>query len=145
MDVIRRNTDYALRMMVSLARHYGDKPTSSRLLSKEDSVPYQLASKLLQKLNRAKLVESQMGPKGGFRLMKKPSEITLGQIVVAIQGPISINRCLLDKEACEREPNCPVSKKLVQLQDNVDVFFNDITLNKLIQDDNIKSKKHQKG
>ena len=145
MDVIRRNTDYAIRMMVNLAKHFGKEPVSSRVLAEEDDVSYQLACKLLQKLSSAKLVESQMGPKGGFCLAKKPSEINLAQIVEAIQGPVSVNSCILDKEACERQPDCPVNKKLSKLQGSIDGFFSNATLSKLIQNGSVKSKKKGKS
>ena len=145
MDVIRRNTDYAIRMMVNLAKRFGKEAVSSRVLAGEDDVSYQLACKLLQKLNRAKLVKSQMGPKGGFCLAKKPTEISLGKIVESIQGPLSVNCCVLDPKSCERQPDCPVNRKLVELQDKIDGFFCNITLNKLIQNGSVKNRKHKKG
>jgi len=68
MDVIRRNTDYAVRLAVHLAKHYGKEPISTRAAAAEEQVPYQLACKLMQKLNNANLVASCMGPRGGFVL-----------------------------------------------------------------------------
>ncbi|HOV77756.1 MAG TPA: Rrf2 family transcriptional regulator, partial [Sedimentisphaerales bacterium] len=68
MDILRRNTDYALRLMVSLARHGRDASISTRSLAQEQDVPYQLACKLMQQLHAGKLVESYMGARGGFRL-----------------------------------------------------------------------------
>jgi len=75
MDVIRRNTDYAVRLVVHLAKHYGKEPISTRVAASEEYVPYQLACKLMQKLNNAKLVTSCMGPRGGFVLAAEPSKI----------------------------------------------------------------------
>lgn len=138
MDMIRRNTDYALRLMLNLAKHYGKESMSSRVLAEEEEVSYQLTCKLMQKLHSAKLVKSQMGPKGGFFLSKDPSEITLAAIVEVIQGPVSVNRCLLEMDVCSRLSNCPISSKLTELQKYIESFFNDVTLNQLLKSQNTK-------
>ena len=132
MDVIRRNTDYAARLMVHLAKHYGNGPISTRAAAAQEQVPYQLACKLMQKLNNAKLVTSCMGPKGGFVLGAEPSNISLLEVVEAIQGPISINRCVLSEDACSRETNCTVREKLVDIQKNMTEQLAATTLDKLV-------------
>lgn len=131
MDVLRRNTDYALRAMVNLAKHYKKQSVSARQMAEQEGVSYQLACKLMQKLHNAGLVESCMGPKGGFRLSKKPSRISLLQIIAAIQGPIRLNRCLLGADACLLRPKCAISKKLEGLQNYIDSFLGGITLKEL--------------
>lgn len=133
MDVIRRNTDYAARLMVHLAKHYGNGPVSTRAAAAEEEVPYQLACKLMQKLNNAKLVTSCMGPKGGFVLAAKPSNISLLEVVEAIQGSISINRCVLDQKACSRNTICAVREKLADIQESMTKGLATITLDELKQ------------
>ncbi|UCE50306.1 MAG: Rrf2 family transcriptional regulator [Phycisphaerales bacterium] len=119
MDLVRRNTDYAVRLMVHLAKQYGQGPVSTRVAADEEGVSYPLACKLMQKLHGSKLIDSCMGPKGGFSLGRAPAEITLLEVVEAIQGPISINRCLLSSDACNRQPDCPVRAKLAGVQENI--------------------------
>ena len=131
MDVLRRNTDYALRAMINLAKHHRKQSVSTRQMAEQEGISYQLACKLMQKLHNADLVESCMGPKGGFQLSKKPSKISLLQIVGAIQGPINLNRCLLSADACPLRPKCAVSKKLTGLQNYIDSFLGSITLEEL--------------
>jgi Rrf2 family iron-sulfur cluster assembly transcriptional regulator len=131
MDVVRRNTDYAARLMVHLAKHYGNGPISTRTAAAEEEVPYQLACKLMQKLNNAKLVTSCMGPKGGFVLGAEPSKINLLEVFEAIQGPISINRCVLDKKVCSRSKICAVREKLADIQENMTKGLAAITLDEL--------------
>ena len=127
MDLVRRNTDYAVRLMVHLAREYGQKPVSTRVAAKEEDVSYPLACKLMQKLHASKLIDSCMGPKGGFSLGRAPTEITLLEVVEAIQGPISINRCVLSSDACNRQPDCPVRAKLAGVQKSILSSFAGIT------------------
>ena len=80
MDILRRNTDYALRMMVNLAMRWEEGLISTRAVSKKMDIPYHLACKLMQKLNKAHLIESNLGPNGGFKLKKAPSMMNLLEI-----------------------------------------------------------------
>jgi len=133
MDVLRRNTDYALRMMVNLASHFNGEFISARQLASEGNFSYQLGCKILQKLHNAKLVKSNMGPKGGFALSRKPSEITLMEIIIALQGGIRLNRCLLGGEGCEFEPECEINTKLACLQLYIDGYLGGITLEEILR------------
>jgi Rrf2 family protein len=148
MDVVRRNTDYAARLMVHLAKHYGNGPISTRAASAQEHVPYQLACKLMQKLNNAKLVESCMGPKGGFVLGKEPSKISLLEVVEVIQGPINMNRCLLGEKTCPQQITCTVRNKLANLQKNINNGLAAITFDELTRKEpknkNIRNTKRRK-
>ena len=132
MDVIRRNTDYALRAMVNLTENYKQEPVSVRSIAEKEDISYQLACKLMQKLHNAKLLESWMGPRGGFRLSREPSKINLLEVIEAIQGPLSFNRCLLSEDACNRKKTCPITDKLAELQGQVGDFLGKITLDQVV-------------
>ena len=131
MDIVRRNTDYAARLMVHLAKHYGNEPISTRAAAIEEHVPYQLACKLMQKLNNAKLVTSCMGPRGGFVLASEPSKVSLLDVVEAIQGSINMNRCLLSEDTCTKRKTCKVKGKLAGLQKTINSGLAGITLDEL--------------
>ena len=133
MDVLRRNTDYALRIMVNLASHFNGEFLSAKQLESEGNFSYQLGCKLLQKLGKDKLVKSSMGPKGGFVLSRKPSHITLLEIINVLQGGIRLNRCLVGGNGCEFEPECEVNTKLVCLQLYIDGYLGEITLKELVR------------
>lgn len=133
MDILRRNTDYAMRLMVGLAGRDEGEAVSTRVLADEQDVSYQLACKLMQQLHAAKLVSSSMGPKGGFRLGRDPGQISLLDIVQVIQGPLSLNRCLLNDACCPRKDSCPVRVKIGELQNQMDEYLGGVTLGDLVR------------
>ncbi len=75
-----------------------------------------------------------MGPRGGFSLGREPSRISLRDVVETIQGPISINRCLLSAAACRRQDDCTARAKLAQLQQYVRDYLGGITLDELLHE-----------
>ena len=131
MNILRKNTDYALRMMGNLAGSYGQGTIPVRRLAQEEDVSYQFACKILQKLQGAGLLESAMGPSGGYQLARPPKEITMLDVTVAMQGGLAVNRCTGGDEGCPRQAECPVSDKLCQLQQFVEKFLADVSLQDL--------------
>jgi len=134
MDVLRRNTDYGLRMMVNLAKHSDNNELmSARQLASDGNFSYQLGCKLLQRLHKAELVRSVMGPKGGFKLGRKPSDITLMDVINVLQGGVHMNRCLVGDQRCEFESECEVNTKLSRLQQYIEGYLGGITLDEILQ------------
>lgn len=136
MDVIRRNTDYAFRIITMLKRTWGsDNVLSARILSKQLSVPYSLTCKLLQRLQREGYIESIMGPRGGFKLSKPPGQITFLELIETIQGPISINRCQMESFSCPLENKCPLCGKFLTLQKEMVNYLKQVTIGQLTEND----------
>lgn len=128
MEVIRRNTDYAFRLMSAIAAGGENETLAVTKLVELVYVPQQLACKLLQKLVCAGLLESKMGPKGGYRLAKKSEQISFKDIVEAIQGPVSINLCLSNEFFCPLKDKCPISGHLLELQKEMERHLAEKTL-----------------
>ncbi len=120
-----------MRAMVHLACNGGDTAVSTRTIAEKEDISYQLACKLMQRLSGAGLVKSSMGPRGGFTLGRAPEKINLLEIIEAVQGPVSVNRCLVEGQGCERQPECPVSGTLEQLQKHIESFLTKTTLEKI--------------
>ena len=133
MDLLRQHTDYAFRLLVALAQAPG-KAISTRALASEGSVPYQFASKIMQKLHEQGLVESVMGPFGGFRLARPAEKVTLLEIIEAVQGPVVVNTCLLGQDTCQRRNICPVRNKLETLQETMVDYLRSVTLANMVAD-----------
>ncbi|MHC4475874.1 MAG: RrF2 family transcriptional regulator [Planctomycetota bacterium] len=143
MNIIRRNTDYALRVMANLAGHYGKKPVSARILAEQEDISHQFACKILQQLHRADLVDTTMGPKGGFELRTQPSKTNLLDVVKAIQGPVTVNACQSGVNGCRRRPTCTVSERLTSLQAYIEDYLRGITLDQLSQRKTTKNLKKE--
>ena len=95
-----QEADYALRILFYLAKR-GER-TDAATLSELSNVPQRFALKILRKLVGAHLVGSYKGVSGGYILSKPPSDITLKDVIEAIDGPIMINRCIDDDYECSR-------------------------------------------
>jgi Rrf2 family iron-sulfur cluster assembly transcriptional regulator len=117
MNVLRQETDYALRLMAILAQAGPAKSISTRALAEQSDVSYEFACKILQKLHDAGLIQSTMGPKGGYQLIKDSKDMTLLEIISAVQGPVSVSDCMLGTGQCSRKEKCPLSGKMQQLQE----------------------------
>ena len=142
MEVIRRNTDYGLRMMVALANSYeSGELTSATQLVQEGNITHEVGRKMLQKLREAELIKSVMGPKGGFTLSKKPSEITLMEILTTLQGKCLLNTCLDEQKGCEFKAQCGIHNELFSLQQLLDNYLANLTLEKILNSRNQKTKK----
>jgi Rrf2 family protein len=138
MDLIRRDTDYAFRFVAQLTAVYGAKKLlSARVLAKDNKVPYALTCKILQKLAAAEIVRSTMGPKGGFQLSRDPGKTEFKQVVEAVQGPVSVNRCLMGNYQCPLKGSCPVHSKLAKLQTQINGYLKELTLQEFSSGDSL--------
>ncbi len=136
MEVIRRNTDYGLRMMLILARHHGDGEwLSATQLARSANISLDVGRTQLKKLARAKLVKSVRGSKGGFKLNRNPARISVLQIIEILQGKIYMNKCLVDPSQCQSPSACPVHGALRRIQGHLDHELGELTLEKILAND----------
>lgn len=104
---VSKLTDYATVVMTGLAAA-GDGVLSAQVLAERAHLEAPTVSKLLKQLAQAGLVVSTRGINGGYRLARPPREISIADIVVAIEGPIGMTECSVQAGACGHEPHCGV-------------------------------------
>ncbi len=113
---INRRTDYAIRVMVSLAK----RPTGARLSTKaiqdEMLTPRAFLQRIIADLARAGLVDTFPGPNGGLQLSRPAEEINLRHIWEAIEGALLISDCVQSADACPLYAGCPVHSRWMRLQ-----------------------------
>ena len=106
--------DYAVVMMGAAARHPTDARLSATLLAAETGVPVPTAQKLMGRLAAAGLLRSARGTGGGFALARPAGEISLADIVEAVEGPIAMTTCADEgRHDCVLEGNCQVKPHLL--------------------------------
>ncbi len=105
---ITQTADYAVRTVVYLALHRKDGPVAAANIAREMTIPVDYISKVVQALSRAGLVESVPGRNGGARLARDPAELSMLEIVEAVDGPVALTRCVTRPGACPRDSYCIV-------------------------------------
>ena len=83
-------TRYGVRAVFDIAYHNSGHPTQARDIARRQEVPLRYLEQIFQELRRAHLVDAKRGPRGGYFLARAPEEITLGDVVRAVQGPIEL-------------------------------------------------------
>jgi Rrf2 family protein len=105
---ITRQADYAVRAVLYLSR-MGDgtrAPTSQ--IAQDQQIPPSFLAKIISQLSVAGMVQTSRGARGGVTLAREPEEITLLDVVEAIDGPILLNECVSDPSSCVFGSDCPV-------------------------------------
>jgi FeS assembly SUF system regulator len=102
-----RLTDYGIVLMAHLASA-GDGPHAARDIAAATELPLPAVSKLLKSLARQGLLTSARGAKGGYQLARPAEQITVPQMIAALEGPIALTDCNLHEGACSQEPRCHV-------------------------------------
>ncbi len=129
--LVTRETDYAVRCVLYLAREKGLVANVTEI-AQAMHIPKTFLAKILQRLIRKGIVLSQRGMHGGFTLVKKPIDISLLDIMEAIQGPAGINVCAVDSKKCQRSSSCAVHPVWVDIRKEVERRLKKETIDKLL-------------
>lgn len=133
---ITSSIEYATRLMVTLASAHGGAPVPAERLAEADNVPGDYVSQLLVKLRRAGLVTSHRGSAGGYALSREPAEITLAQVVRAVDGTVFEEVCgryEAGVKDCRHQGQCSISPVWKKLGDLVTGYFEGVTLAAILE------------
>jgi len=128
---VTRETDYAVRTVLYLARD-SNRMASVTEVARVMHIPKSFLAKILQRLVRSHILSSMRGVKGGFTLARKPSEISLLDILESIQGPAGINVCAIDSRRCRFSSTCSVHPVWVDIRKEVERRLKRQTIAKLL-------------
>jgi len=115
---ITRQADYAVRAVLHLARN-GDTRTATSVIAEEQKIPPSFLAKIISQLSIAGLLHTSRGARGGVTLAREPKDITLLEVIEAIDGPIQLNECVGDTGTCSFDENCPLRPVWCEAQEQL--------------------------
>jgi FeS assembly SUF system regulator len=132
---LSRITDYGIVLMVRLAQSPDDEARNARNLAAESDLPAPVVSKVLKTLAREGLLSSQRGSKGGYSLARNAEDISVPEMITALEGPISLTECSAHPGACSQESSCGVREPWQRINVAVHDALSKITLADLAMPD----------
>jgi len=124
---LSRLADYGVVLMTHVATGV-ERPQTAAAAAAATRIPEPTASKILKLLARAGLLESQRGINGGFALARDPGDITVAEIVTAVDGPIALTECQEIGGVCSFEETCPTRGNWHKINDAVHRALDEISL-----------------
>ena len=105
---ITRQADYAVRAVLYLARLGPEQRAATSQIAQEQQIPPSFLAKIVSQLSVAGLLQTSRGARGGVSLARSPEQISLLEVVEAIDGPILLNECVSENGACTFGDDCPI-------------------------------------
>lgn len=116
---LSKKADYALLAVRHLAAHADGGAVSARELAETYDIPAELLAKVLQKLVRARLLESHQGIRGGYGLSRKADVMSVAEVIQAIDGPLTVTACTEDDRTCDQYAKCNIRDPLWRIKDRI--------------------------
>ena len=124
---------YGCRAMLDLANRYGHGPIMVKDIAARQELSEKYLEQILSELRKAGLVNSVQGKNGGFQLAKKPDQITLFDVINALEGGLAPVRCVEDATYCDRISHCVMKDVWAKLMEHNASFFRSLSLKNLIE------------
>lgn len=138
MLALTKKTGYGLIAMTYLAGLDEGQLASAREIAERFDVPASLLMNVLKELSAAGYVESVRGAHGGYRLAREPEEISVADLVTAVEGPIRLAQCVAgkdpssDSEPCRLVERCPIADPVHRVQRRLSDFLKTVTLAEIV-------------
>src|SRR5688572_30473194 len=116
---ITRQADYAVRAVLHLAQIKNGDRAATSTVAKEQHIPPSFLAKIISQLSIAGLLHTSRGARGGVMLARDPKDITLLEVVEAIDGPIQLNECVADDGICSFDGDCPIRMVWCEAQEEL--------------------------
>lgn len=126
---------YGVRAIFDIAYNYGGKPVQVKDISKRQKISPRYLEQIFQRLKKTGVLNSKRGPDGGYYLARKPSEITVGDILQATEGPLQLVFCTTIKRVkkCDLLERCVTRSIWEETGHRITEFLNSVTIQNLCE------------
>ncbi|MFC1738723.1 RrF2 family transcriptional regulator [Planctomycetota bacterium] len=131
---------YGLRAMLELANHKGKGPLQIKNIGRHQDISVKYLEQILALLKSGGFVRSTRGAKGGYVLAKPAEQIKLTDVFNCLEGPFIASECLEDEDSCNRAPDCVTRQVWAKVQQAVTNVLDSITLQDLVDENQVKEK-----
>ena len=116
---LSKKADYALMAMKHLALNAERGASSAREIAEQYNIPVELLAKVLQRLVREGLLVSQQGTRGGYQLARPAALISVADVIVAVDGPLTVTACATEEVSCDQYATCSIRDPLWRIKDRI--------------------------
>ena len=116
---LSKKADYALIAMKHLALRPEHASSSAREIAEQFDIPTELMAKVLQRLVRKGFLASQQGTRGGYQLARPATSMSIGDIIQAIDGPLTVTACSSQEPNCDQYAKCNVRDPLWRIKERI--------------------------
>jgi len=131
---VNRQTDYAVRVVLALAKKPQGTRVSTATIGREMLIPPALLQRIVAELSSGGFIETQAGRDGGITLAHLPNQITLLEVVERFEGTLNLSDCVLREGDCPFELRCPVNCQWIRLRDLLRSEMARVTFEQLVED-----------
>jgi Rrf2 family protein len=125
---LTKKADYALMAMKHLAEHPGERSRSAKDVADAYGIPPEALAKILQRLAKAGLLQSQHGTNGGYMLARAAHTISAFEVIRAIDGPLFITSCVTVRGECDQSDRCNIREPLRKVNDSIEAVLKRIKI-----------------
>ncbi len=133
---------YGLKAMFELSLHSDKGPVPLNFIAKKQNISEQYLEQLFSTLRKKGLVKSVRGSQGGYLLAKEPKDISVGDILISLEGPVSLSECVIDEDVCVNSDKCVTKVVWEKVKKGIEDVINSINLQDMINDYNKNKLEH---
>lgn len=138
MNRIHRKLEYALIALKHMSHKRPGELTTVKEICQKYKTPFDATARVLQQMVQAKFLKSEQGAYGGYLILKDLSRVSLLEVIEKVVGPVEMVKCMGESQVetpCELRENCNIMFPLIQLNDKLLKFYQNINLQDLLQTD----------
>ena len=132
---INKLTDYSIVILANLVAKDENVMHTAKELSEFSRIPLPTVTRILKMLSNKGILESQRGAQGGYELTKSSADISVAEVIEAMEGPIALTECASDDCGCAFEPSCAVGKPWQKINKAVNDVLQNIRLSDMSSKD----------